>query len=704
MRRKKSGAVIAGMWILCALAIAVVFATGVLDKQKVWTDVRLTEADDAQREWRIADGDAYGRVGSGPYFDLPVGTYRIKWQIEGDGENRMVLSCSNDAQIIPAEIVLQPGQWEGEAWFEIREHTHSFAINLDFMSGTFLRLYNIRLYTPFYTDCAFTFAAALMALCLLATLYLRGRLTAQGMRELALLAIAVALASQLCLGENSPMAYDTHFHAARIMNLADGLRSGQLPVRAGGFSYNGYGAMTSVFYPDLLLYPWALMLLGGASMTYVINTLVIAVNAMTAACMLVCARRLLGSREAALCASVLYIFSIYRLEDLYVRLMVGEMLAMAFLPVFLLGLYEVVLGDKRHWPVLVLGATLVFSSHLLSTVLCACAAAGMVVLFIGRMLREKRIAAMAAAAGVTLLINLNQIVPLLMCFGAGINTPVCQFGFADAALEPRTMLMPGRYIGLALIIGAAAFVAADVREEEKPARRMLWLVLAAGAACAVLATRLIPWHHISALTGGLADMLQFPWRFLMLTAVCFALAGGDGMARMLAGKGMRAAVCALALGMICSVPYIGDMTPYDDELEFGQSAKTYMIYPEYQIDGTDVSATRSRKPLLSGDVTLTAYEKDGTQMTAQVTAASDAQIALPMFGFIGYAAELSGERVDWVLGENNRLTVPLPAGTQGELRVWYEGKAIWKVMDGLSAASALGLAAFVLIRRKRKWA
>lgn len=702
MRRKKSGAVIAGMWVLCALAIAVVFATGVLDKQKVWTDVRLTEADDAQREWRIADGDAYGRVGSGPYYDLPVGTYRIKWQIEGDGENRMVLSCSNDAQITPAEIAIRPDQWEGEAWFEIREHTHSFAINLDFVSGTYMRLDNIRLYTPFYTDSAFTFAAVLLALCLLATLYLCGRLTAQGMRELALLALAVALTSLPCLGENSPLSYDTHFHAARIMNLADGLRSGQLPVRVGGFSYNGYGAMTSVFYPDLLLYPWALMLLGGASMTYVINTLVIAVNAMTAACMLVCARRLLGSREAALCASILYIFAIYRLEDLYIRLMVGEMLAMAFLPVFLLGLYEVVLGNQRRWPVLVLGATLVFSSHLLSTVLCACTAAGMAVLFIGRMLREKRIAAMAAAAGVTLLINLNQIVPLLMCFSAGINTPVCQFGFADAALELKTMLAPNRYIGMALIIGAAAFVAADVREEEKPARRVLWLALAAGTACAVLATRLIPWHYISKLTGGLADTLQFPWRFLLLTAVCFALAGGDGIARLLEGRGMRASVCALALCMICALPYIGGMQPYDDELEFGQSAKTYMIYPEYQIAGTDVNATRSRKPLLSGDVTLTAYEKDGTRVTAQVAAESDAQIALPMFGFIGYAAELNGERVDWVLGENNRLTVPLPAGAQGELRVWYEGKAIWKVMDGLSAASVLGLAAFVLIRRRKR--
>ena len=154
--------------------------------------------------------------------------------------------------------------------------------------------------------------------------------------------------------------------------------------------------------------------------------------------------------------------------------------------------------------------------------------------------------------------------------------------------------------------------------------------------------------------------------------------------------------------MICSVPYIGDMTPYDDELEFGQSAKTYMIYPEYQIEGTDVNATRSRKPLLSGDVTLTAYEKDGTRVTAQVAAEGDAQIALPMFGFIGYAAELNGERIDWTLGENNRLTIDVPAGTQGELRVWYEGKAIWRVMDALSAASALGLAAFVLIGRRKR--
>ena len=126
-----------------------------------------------------------------------------------------------------------------------------------------------------------------------------------------------------------------------------------------------------------------------------------------------------------------------------------------------------------------------------------------------------------------------------------------------------------------------------------------------------------------------------------------------------------------------------------------------MANPEYQIEGTDIGDTRSRQPLLTGDVTLTAYEKDGTRVTAQVDAQGDAQVALPMFGFPGYAAELDGERVEWTCGENNRLTIDVPAGTQGTLRVWYEGKTIWSIMDGVSAVSALGLAAWVLTRKKR---
>lgn len=690
---------ILGLWTVSMLLIALVFLSGVLDKQKVWPDVQL---DCEKRVWRLEDGDAYGRVAAGPYYNLPVGRYRIKWQIEGDGENRMVLSCGNDARMTPPEIVIPSGQWEGEAWFTLEDPVQFFSINLEFASGSYMKLHNIRLYSPFYRDHAFTFAAVLLAACLLVTLQRRGRLTAQSLRELALLAMAGAFASIPCLGENAPNAYDTQFHAARIMNLADALGSGQLPARVGGFSYNGYGAMTSVFYPDLLLYPWALMALSGASMSYVINTLVIAVNAVAALCMRVYAGRLLRDRQAALCASVLYVLSIYRMQDIYARLMVGSMLAMAVLPLFMLGLHEVLLGDKGRWPLLVLGATLIFRSHMLTTVLCAAAAAAAILPLAGRLLREKRMGALAAAAGTTLMINLNQIVPLLMSLKAGVNTKTMQFGFAASAPDLKSLLDPAQYIGVMMIIGVAAYIGAPGTQEEKRERRVLQGLLLSGAACAVLATDIIPWAHIVKLTGGLVEVLQFPWRVLVFTTVCFALVGGDGLARLLGGRGLRAAVCALALGLVCTLPYIGSMPPYEDPLEFGQGARTYMIFPEYQIEGTDVNNTRSRQPILTGDVVLEQYEKDGTRVTAQVRADGDAQVTLPMFGFPGYAATLNNQPIDWTLGENNRLTVSLPVGTQGTLRVEYAGKAVWRAMDVISAASALGLAAYVLMRKKRR--
>ncbi|MBQ8617522.1 MAG: hypothetical protein IJ418_08385 [Clostridia bacterium] len=691
---------IACIWLVCAVMIAGLFATGILNKQKVWTDVEL-DCTDEDKTWRLEDGDAYGMVASGPYYDLPVGTYRIKWQIEGDGENRITLSCSNEAQIAPGEIVLQPDAWQGEAAFEIKEHTHSFSINVHFEAGTRLQIHNIRLYTPEYTDNAFAVSALLLLLCVLLTMHLAGRLTAQGMRAFALLAIAVIFASLPCLGENSPMAYDTHFHAARIMNLADGLRSGQLPVRTGGFSYNGYGAMTSVFYPDLLLYPWALMLLGGASMTFVINSLVIVVNALTAWCMLLAGKRMLGDTQAAVCASILYVLSIYRLEDTYCRLMVGEMLAMAFLPLFILALYEAVFGEKKRWPLLVLSATLVFRSHMLTTLLCAVTALAIGVLFIGKIIREKRLSAIILACAATLLINLNQIVPFLMAFKAGVNTTVWQFGFAGSALALPQMLQPGEYIGLALIFGAAAFVCAQAEEKEKDARRILWLLLLAGVVCAVLATNLVPWSHVSQLTRGLVDTLQFPWRFLLLTAVCFSLCGGDGVWRMVRTNGMHAALLTLVIAVMCSVPYIQGMFNYEYDLEFGQSAKTYMIYPEYQIAGTDVNDTRSRAVNVLGDAQMTQYRKDGTEITAQVEAADAASLEFPLFGFPGYEAKLNGEEIAWRLGSNNRLTVDLPAGAQGELTVAYKGETIWMITDALSLVSALALGLWVFGKKRR---
>ena len=115
-----------------------------------------------------------------------------------------------------------------------------------------------------------------------------------------------------------------------------------------------------------------------------------------------------------------------------------------------------------------------------------------------------------------------------------------------------------------------------------------------------------------------------------------------------------------------------------------------------------LEGTADREPEASTGLVITDYEKDGTRVRAQVEAREDSELSLPIFAFDGYAAEVDGQRLEIARGENSRLTVLLPAGTSGALRVWFAGKAVWRVCDAVSLLTLLAAgAAWVMRRRKR---
>ena len=138
----REGLLLAGALLL----IAAVFMSGALNMQKTWTSLDLTYRDD-RTAFDTANGDAYGAVTQGPYFDLPAGRYRIKWQIEGDGENLIRLACSNGVVITPDVLRTTPGGWEGEGFFELPDTAHSFQVNVEFAAGSFIKIHNFRLYS-----------------------------------------------------------------------------------------------------------------------------------------------------------------------------------------------------------------------------------------------------------------------------------------------------------------------------------------------------------------------------------------------------------------------------------------------------------------------------------------------------------------------------------------------------------------------------
>lgn len=75
--------------------------------------------------------------------------------------------------------------------------------------------------------------------------------------------------------------------------------------------------------------------------------------------------------NVALVFSILYSFSAYRTADIFQRAALGEAVSFVFLPIILLGCYELCIGNYKKWYILTIGMTLLVYTHLLSVAMAA---------------------------------------------------------------------------------------------------------------------------------------------------------------------------------------------------------------------------------------------------------------------------------------------------------------------------------------------
>lgn len=713
MKRK---AKLYGPVLLAALLCALVFATGALKKPKIFENI-TTDYMAFQKKlprYSLADGDEYGVIPMGRrgWMHLPAGEYRLRWVISCDGDNILRLTNTNDATITPSEFTIPAGAGDGELHFTVEEDCEDFKIEFEFAAGTYMDIYQVKLYTPEYQDDAFTLLFFAVGVSILWLMIGTGRLTRENMAPVLFIALAVLIGSAPALKTTFVIGHDGTYHMARLLNLADGLKNGQFPVRMGGFAYDGYGGVMSVFYPDTFLYPFALMILGGASAVYVCNVFSVALNIGAALSMYAAAKRLFEKRWAATGASILYTLASYRVVNVFTRIAFGEALAMVFLPLFLVNLYDVVCGDARRWKGLALSAACIFCSHMITTLLCAVLAAGFCLLHIRKIILQKRLLPLVKAVLVCLLLCLYRIGPFVMYSMQGLGADDLFRNITEFSVELGQVLMMNAgtitretnnpqvmdfsvEIGLPLMIGAALALYAALQKEERGKSEWAALKLVAGGALmTIAATDFFPWGAVSLLTQGQVGCIQFTWRLLILATPMLALAGGYGLCEFGGKRQDAAAVAALSMAAICVMPIFSSEIQNPIYVEKGVIISPFMgrSFPEYTYsDTTDFLAIRKRSVEIIGDAEMADYEKRSTTITAQVSARTESRITFPLFDYDGFRATVDGREIAVERGSNNRVSVVLPVGTSGALKIWFAGKWWWRVGDAVSAAALIGL-------------
>lgn len=717
--------------VLDVILLILVFMTGILDRQQTWPDLNYSDVPVTPSICLSTEnGDEYGIHSSGPFYDLPRGNYRLKLTIETDGSGSVHLSDANHARITPDVLTFQAEDTDPDWNFRIEDTADNLNIQISFDSGTYLNVYDIRLYTPFYRDYAFTFALILLLGTLLFLLYSHNYLSPADLRNMLILATAVVVCSSPVLKDNVVNLIDLEFHMARIENLADGLRSGQFPVRAGGFSFNGYGAITSVFYPDLLLTPFALLRNLGASPTYVVSLFCIVVTALAGLFAYLAASAMAEDKNAGTCAAILYIACAYRLNNLFVRGALGEGMAMSFYPIFIHGLWETVFGDKNRWRLLAAGAFLIFMSHLISTVMALLMAIGVCVLAIPRILRERRLVSILKAALATVCLSLFFLVPMVETLSKGINAEVINiYRLQDKTISVAQLFLQSRgllpvledptvdtgavELGLPLVIGVMLVLYLSIKDKEdavkkddslNPERQStvpLLILSLVGIGFAFMTTTLFPWAHVSQITLFF-NQIQFAWRFIGPSVALLALCSGIAYSKVFS-RIPHYPVLLLIFALTIILPTMSEQTRKSGFFRFGEGTSGNIRFNEYQIPGTNLDDTVNREPILSGTLSMENYKKDGNRIDATITetGTEGGSIEFPLFAFDGYTASMNGKELQVEKGLNNRVRVNLDANESGVLRIRYKTKTLWRLMDLLSLISCLFLILTGMRRRFR---
>lgn len=522
---------------------------------------------------------------------------------------------------------------------------------------------------------------------------------------------------------------DWTFHAARVEEIYLNLKSGSFFTFIAARTFHNTGAASFLFYPYIFFYPWAFLrfILSPVNAFYAWYALV---TFATAAISFFSMKAYSQKSLASFIFSLVYTFAPYRL---YLGGAVfGEYLAVTFLPLLFLGIYEVLWGDKKKWYLLAIGGALVAYAHILSVFLSLEFAAILFVikLITSRGISKDRIKSLLLAAGTCVLLVLPVIVPFFTDFiGQGLSSAKPGISYT---MEPLYLLLNSfsaqkgwklSFMLMLTIFTAWAFI--------KSQRN--WIIYGLGLFACFLTTRYFPWK----LTAGTPfEMVQLTARYLsyasLFLTILFALGSNDILEEHVAGRKKLALSCSLAVFM--ALFSLSSLSVYRDTLKHVQdmpktSANSTQPAPFKRLRDYNYHNQFNYKILFGAfdympKSSLTSLQKQNSllmhqaylngktltlsplikanQITYQVKSEKAADVDLPVIAYKHTTVSVNGQKHAFRRGSRGTVVVSLKRG-QNTITAGYKASPVFYLSIVISILSWLVLLIY-LVKFKAKYA
>ncbi len=515
---------------------------------------------------------------------------------------------------------------------------------------------------------------------------------------------------------------DWTFHASRVEEIYLNLKSGSFFTFIAARTFHNTGAASFLFYPYIFFYPWAFLrfVLSPVNAFYAWYTLV---TFATAAISYFSMKSYSKKSLASFIFSLVYTFAPYRL---YLGGAVfGEYLAVTFLPLLFLGIYEVLWGDKRKWYLLAIGGVLVAYAHILSIFLSLEFA---VILFIIKLITSRgiskdRIMSLLLAAGVCVLLVLPVIVPFFTDFiGQGLSSAKPGISYT---MEPLYLLLNSfsaqkgwklSFMLMLTIFTAWAFIKS----------RRNWIIYGLGLFACFLTTRYFPWK----LTAGTPfEMVQLTARYLsyasLFLTILFALGSDDVLEEHVAGRKKLTLSCSLAVFM--ALFSLSSLSVYQDTLKHVQDMpkttanstqpapfkrlRNYNYYNQFNykilfgafdyMPKSSLTSLQKQNSLLmhqaylSGKTLTLSPLIKANQITYQVKSEKAADVDLPVIAYKHTTVSVNGQKHAFRRGNRGTVVVGLKRG-QNTITAGYKASPVFYLSIVISIFSWLALLIYLV--------
>ena len=528
-----------------------------------------------------------------------------------------------------------------------------------------------------------------------------------------------------------PLGNDTEFHLHRIIEVADCFKSMQFPPRVGI-----YGHITNIMYPNLFLWPSALLYCMRASLTFSYNFLLILIT-FTRVFLSYYSGKILLDNKKAILFSVVYSLNIYVFNNIYMRSDIGESLAMLFVPLYIAALYQFVSGEYRKGIVdFVISLSGIIQSHIVTTFLVALFTISAVVVNIIIMIKNKKIniqyyISLLIAGCATVVVNLWFIGPFLKYwnsdFSIGHQYELAQF--AESALYPFEFFMVQNSIGVLNearqgTVGLSALALLGLyfysyNDDHIHKKGNVFAIIT--CIMIFLQSKFMPWDFLFAHFNWIVfiSKIQYVTRFMVLGSVFMSLTGAIALdsdcpandKRAVIAKNIKYAVILISVLYF----FVGSSNYLESSqvlLENSSTSIGDIGYQDYSIDGTDYQEILYRMEYGVGatsDDKLTIVDSERLKSGYRFAFFSgkmdmEHEVLIPTLCYGLHTATLENDteklELEAEFDEETGLTkIIIPQGvSNGSISLKYGEPLSFKMYDVISAASIIAFILFCIIK------